>query len=118
MNEINTPRICSLDVLQRGFHKKINRLLWQCFPKRMKIGDVSRNKIDDIQFLIYSRLREGLSCSNPIEFLSGKCVNYCANLGLAYQLKISFLYIPLSQTATLPPSADLNLQCLMNDFIT
>jgi len=67
---------------QRGLNENTNGLLRRFFPKGMKIGDVSKNKIDEAQFLINIRPRKALNYFSPIEFLSGKCVGYCGNLGL------------------------------------
>jgi len=66
---------------QRGLNEDTNGLLRRFFPKGMKIGDVSKNKIDEAQFLINIRPRKALNYFSPIEFLSGKCVGYCGNLG-------------------------------------
>jgi len=67
---------------KRGFNANTNGLLRRLFPKGMKIDDVSKNKIDEAQFLINIRPRKALNYFSPIEFLSGKCVGYCGNLGI------------------------------------
>ena len=60
---------------QRGFNENTNGLLRRFFPKGMKIGSLSRHKIDEAQFLINIRPRKALNYFNPIEFLSGKSVS-------------------------------------------
>jgi len=60
---------------QRGFNENTNGLLRRFFPKKMKIGGLSRHKIDEAQFLINIRPRKALNYFNPIEFLSGKRVS-------------------------------------------
>jgi len=66
---------CFLDRFCLDSHNT-NDLPQRFFPKEMKIGDVSKNKIDGAQFLINIRPRKALNNFSPIEFLSGKCVSY------------------------------------------
>jgi len=54
--------------MQRGFNENANVLLERFFPKVVKIGDVSKNKIDETQFLISIRPRKTLNYFSTIEF--------------------------------------------------
>jgi len=60
---------------QRGLNENTNGLLRRYYPKGMKIGGLSKQQIEQVQFLINMRPRKALDYLSPYEFLAGKRVS-------------------------------------------
>jgi IS30 family transposase len=60
---------------QRGLNENTNGLLRRYYPKGMKIGALSTQQIEQVQFIINIRPRKALDYLSPYEFLAGKRVS-------------------------------------------
>jgi IS30 family transposase len=60
---------------QRGLNENTNGLLRRYYPKGMKIGALSKQQIEQVQFTINMRPRKALDYLSPYEFLAGKRVS-------------------------------------------
>jgi IS30 family transposase len=60
---------------QRGLNENTNGLLRRYCPKGMKIGALTKQQIEQVQFCINMRPRKALNYLPPYEFLAGKRVS-------------------------------------------